>query len=133
MNSDPTTEAIERARVKDAFFEQIGGLEPASLPLTDLDNEIHPLFARANFKRRKGESVELTEFAETQYNAILPSLRLASLLLTEPAFLSKSPLDRIANGFRIIDAEGNAYFAKGSMEGTSPRSQVPSADTPLHV
>jgi hypothetical protein len=49
---------IERAKVVDAFYEKIGNLDSPTLPLTDLDNEVHPLFAQANISWQGGHGAE---------------------------------------------------------------------------
>ena len=48
------------------------------LDLGNLDNRIHPIFSYKNF----------TNISDNDYNKLLPSLRLASLLLTEPCLLT---------------------------------------------
>jgi hypothetical protein len=99
----------------DSFVKNAIGSVPTSLPFGDLDNDIHPLFQRASFHFSDADGTIL-ELDDQTYQAMLPALRLASLLITEPSMLPV--FDHIANGFVTGDSTGNLYVARGSLEGT---------------
>jgi hypothetical protein len=99
----------------DSFLKNTIGSVPTSLPFGDLDNDIHPLFQRASFHFSDTDGTILEIDNETN-QAMLPALRLASLLITEPSMLPV--FDHIANGFVTSDSAGDLYVARGSLEGT---------------
>jgi hypothetical protein len=99
----------------DSFLKNTIGSVSTSLPFGDLDNDIHPLFQRASFHFSDADGTIL-ELDDQTYQAMLPALRLASLLITEPSMLPV--FDHIANGFVTSDSTGNLYVARGSLEGT---------------
>jgi hypothetical protein len=99
----------------DGFLKNAIGSIPKSLPFRDLDNDIHPLFQRASFHFSDAAGTIL-ELDDQTYQAMLPALRLASLLITEPSMLPV--FDHIANGFVTGDSAGHLYVARGSLEGT---------------
>jgi hypothetical protein len=99
----------------DSFLKNTIGSVSTSLPFGDLDNDIHPLFQRASFHFSDADGTIL-ELDDQTYQAMLPALRLASLLITEPSMLPV--FDHIANGFVTSDSAGGLYVARGSLEGT---------------
>lgn len=98
------------------FLHDAVGTLPVENPLGDLNHPVHPLFGPQNFFVDDGETS--TDISISAYTAMLPALRLATCLITEPLMLK--PFDHIANGFVTGDANGNMYIAQGTLEGTRP-------------
>jgi hypothetical protein len=107
-----------RAAIDDFIDTACGPAAPIS-PLGDLDNPIHPLFQQANFKNWNGKKPtggrKSKPLSDAAYTAILPALRLASLLITESKMLA--PFDHVANG-NICSDEDGPYIANGVLTGT---------------
>jgi hypothetical protein len=97
------------------FLENAIGNLPDRVPLGDLDNDVHPLFQKASFTFSDADG-NIDDIEDHTYQAMLPALRLASILITEPAMLSV--FDHIANGFVTGDSNGDLYVAKSSLENT---------------
>jgi hypothetical protein len=97
----PAKEDQEAAYAK--FLKNAMGSLPASMPLGDLDNDVHPLFQQTSFYIHNGK-VTIEDIDSSTYQAMLPMLHLASLLITEPAMLEG--FDHLGNGFATGDAHG---------------------------
>ncbi|KAF2736218.1 hypothetical protein EJ04DRAFT_511206 [Polyplosphaeria fusca] len=78
-------------------------------PLSDLDNRVHDLFSISNWGN---ESVSFS-----LWDAIEPSLRVASLLIKEKKMMGY--WSHVANGFVVGDAEGKLHIASSTLEDTS--------------
>lgn len=90
----------------------------------ELGNDIHLLFAKANFGNHKNtltpESLNCIQQRKSPsgaaYLALTPALRLASLLFIARSMLA--PFNHGASGIVTADADGDEYFAPGPMERT---------------
>jgi hypothetical protein len=96
------------------FVRSVVGSLPSTNPLGDLDNSIHPMFHRLNFQHNRHQIISLPVYA-----AMMPALRLTSLLVTERAMLGV--FDHIANGFLFGETKNDLYIEKGPLEGTPLR------------
>jgi hypothetical protein len=98
------------------FSKNAIGSLPASMLLGNLDNDVHLLFQQASFYVDNGNDL-IEDIDSHSFHAILPILRLASLLITELAMLEV--FDRVAHRFVTCNAHGDLYIAKGSLERTA--------------
>jgi hypothetical protein len=113
-------------RAQEVFCNEAMGNAPPLASDDELDNLVHPLFRQANIlwtdsKDENCRDEDMQTISDDTYAAMLPVLRLATLLITEPNMFQ--PWDHIANS-RILDdsAEddefGRRYLAKSEFEGT---------------
>jgi hypothetical protein len=94
------------------------GPDSTNSPLGDLSNPIHPSFDPSKMLQEV-ETDSITAFrmiSSTAYEALKPTLRLASLLITEPAMLG--PFDHVANGI-ITSNDNGTYLASSGRYHTS--------------
>ena len=107
-----------RNMITEEFLSKACGGDPATLPIGDLDNHIHPLLHHNKwvYSRVEDDGTKSTQsITSAAYHAMKPALRLVSLLITEPSMLGF--FDHLANGIVLSDDAG-IYLSEGVHEGT---------------
>jgi hypothetical protein len=108
-------------RAQEIFYNEAMGDATPLAPGDELDNAVHPLFRQSNIswsdlKEREFRSEDAHINSDNAYAAMLPALRLATLLVTTLSMMK--PFDHVANGLLVEDAPEDIPLAKGEYEGT---------------